>query len=177
MHRNQWIFLVIGILLVTGSGWVGKKLLNKTIAEKDNHPEFYVSATVETEPVPSDGDAADDPAIWYNEFVPSLSTVIGTDKDGGLAVYDLAGKQLQYLPDGLFNNVDIRYNFPLGGEGAAVVTAGNRGDSTAGIYKVNPATRRLENVAARKIKTVAPYGSCMYHSPITGKFYYVVNSK
>jgi len=32
-------------------------------------------------------------------------------------------------------------------------------------------------VAARKIITCPTYGSCRYRSPITGKFYYIVNSK
>ena len=59
-----------------------------------------VSATVETEPVPHSGDAADDPAIWIHPSQPSLSTIIGTDKLGGLAVYDLAGHQIQFLADG-----------------------------------------------------------------------------
>ena len=84
-----------------------------------------VSATVETQPVPSDGDAADDPAIWVHPSDPSLSTVIGTDKEGGLAVYDLDGNQIQYLSGIRPNNVDLRYDFPLGG-GSSPVAAGGR---------------------------------------------------
>jgi phytase-like protein/calcineurin-like phosphoesterase family protein len=41
-----------------------------------------VGATVETDPVPHRGDAADDPAIWVHPADPSLSTIIGTDKQG-----------------------------------------------------------------------------------------------
>src|SRR5262245_960394 len=74
-----------------------------------------VAATVETIQVPHEGDAADDPAIWVHPSTPALSIVIGTDKKGGLAVYDLDGQQLQYLPDGNLNNVDIRTGFSLGG--------------------------------------------------------------
>ena len=59
-----------------------------------------VTATVETEPVPHSGDSADDPAIWIHPTDPAQSMIIGTDKHGGLAVYDLAGAQLQYLADG-----------------------------------------------------------------------------
>src|SRR5688500_13944424 len=72
-----------------------------------------VLATVETKPVPHSGDAADDMAVWVHQTDTSLSTVIGTDKQGGLAVYGLDGSQVQYLPAGNMNNVDIRYNFPL----------------------------------------------------------------
>jgi 3-phytase len=38
---------------------------------------------------------ADDPAIWVNRARPSQSLVLGTLKDGGLQVYDLAGAVVQ----------------------------------------------------------------------------------
>jgi len=137
-----------------------------------------VTAAVETEPVPNGGDAADDPAIWVNPDDPSRSTVIGTDKEGGLAVYDLDGRQLQYLPDGQMNNVDLRDGFPLAGTDVALVTASNRNSNSIAIYKVDPASRRLENVAARDIHPgLETYGSCMYRSRKTGRLYYVVDSK
>ena len=72
-----------------------------------------VAATVETTPVPSSGDAADDMVVWVHPTTPSASIVIGTDKHAGLAVYDLTGSQLQFLPDGDLNNVDLRYGFRL----------------------------------------------------------------
>jgi 3-phytase len=136
-----------------------------------------VNATIETAPVPSDGDAADDPAIWVNPKDPTLSTIIGSNKRGGLAVYDLGGKQLQYLSDGLMNNVDLRAGFALAGQEVTLVAAGNRADNSIAIYRVNPSTRMLENVAARQIITIPAYGSCMYRSQKTGKFYYIVTSK
>lgn len=134
-----------------------------------------VTATVETQPVPHSGDAADDPAIWINSTDPAKSTIIGTDKLGGIAVYDLTGKQLQYLPDGELNNVDIRDGFSLGGQQISLVTAGNRTNNSIAIYKVNT-SGLLENVAARTITTIATYGSCMYRS-VGGQYYYFVNSK
>src|SRR5262245_62088203 len=36
-----------------------------------------VMATVETDPVPNGGDAADDPAIWVNPNDPAQSVIIG----------------------------------------------------------------------------------------------------
>ena len=109
-------------------------------------------ATVETDPVPNGGDAADDPAIWVNPNDPAQSVIIGTDKRGGLAVYELNGKQIQYLPDGQMDNVDLRDGFKLDGQTVAIVTASNRKDNSIAIYKINPQSRTLENVAARKIK-------------------------
>jgi 3-phytase len=75
------------------------------------------------------------------------------------------------------NNVDLRAGFPLGGQKVTLVTAGNRTDNSLAIYRVDQTTRLLENVAARKITTLEVYGSCMYRSRATGKFYYFVNSK
>ena len=59
-------------------------------------------------PVPSRGDAADDPAIWIHPDAPEQSLVVGTDKRSGLLVYDLSGNQLQHLVAGNLNNVDLR---------------------------------------------------------------------
>lgn len=136
-----------------------------------------VVATVETDPVPSAGDAADDPAIWVHPDDVTQSTIIGTDKRGGVAVYDLSGKEIQYLKAGLIDNVDVRTGFKLGSDSIALVTGGNRANNTIAIFRVDPKTRKLENVAARNITTIETYGSCMYRSPKTGKYFYFVTSK
>jgi 3-phytase len=136
-----------------------------------------VVATVETDPVPNSGDAADDPAIWVHPDDPAKSTIIGSDKRGGIGVYDLAGKELQYIKAGLIDNVDLRQGFKLDGKSVALVTGGNRQDNSIAILRVNPESRQLENVAARTINTVEAYGSCMYRNPKTEKVYYFVTSK
>jgi 3-phytase len=132
----------------------------------------------ETAAVPHSGDAADDPAIWVNRAKPSESAIVGTDKDGGLAVYDLTGRQLQYRADGEINNVDLRTGFRLGDRAVVLVAAGNRSDNSIAIYLLNVRTRRLENVAARQIHPgIETYGSCLYRSPRSHKTYYFVTSK
>src|SRR3954452_24501788 len=69
----------------------------------------------QTDPVPHGGDAADDPAIWAHPDDPAKSLILGTDKQGGLHVYDLDGGNLQTVADGaLPNNVDVVYGFRLG---------------------------------------------------------------
>ena len=50
-----------------------------------------LAAIVETEPVLSTEDAADDPAIWVHPTDAQLSLVIGTDKQYGLEVYGQMG--------------------------------------------------------------------------------------
>jgi 3-phytase len=137
-----------------------------------------VHATVETEPVPSSGDAADDPAIWRHPIDGAQSTIIGTDKKRGLMVYDVNGRVLQELPDGKLGNVDLRYDFPLSGSPTAIVTAGNRSDNSIAVYAIDPSTRTLRNVAARRLKVdLIVYGSCMYRSAVNGAHYVLITSK
>ena len=91
-------------------------------------------ARVETEPVPSSGDAADDPAIWIHPDDPSKSLVLGTDKKGGLNVFDVDGKRLQIVSNSTRpNNVDVIYNFPLEGATIDLAVAGIRKKTSFGI--------------------------------------------
>ena len=82
---------------------------------------------VETDQAYGEGDDADDPAIWVHPTDPSLSTIIGTSKheNGGLHVYSLEGRQIQFCQDAEMNNVDIRYNLPLSGGYIDIVAASN----------------------------------------------------
>ncbi|OQY56733.1 MAG: hypothetical protein B6247_02680 [Candidatus Parabeggiatoa sp. nov. 2] len=149
-------------------------------SEIDRNATHQVQATVETMPVPASGDAADDPAIWIHPSDPARSTIIGTQKQGGLGVYDLAGQEIQYFSYGNMNNVDLRYDFPLGTKKVAIVAASNRSDDSIALYKVNPKSRQLENVAARTISVGlkhTAYGLCMYRSHSSGKYYVFINDK
>lgn len=133
-------------------------------------------ARVETAPVPSGTDAADDPAVWVHPTDTNLSTIIGTDKTAGLVVYNLDGSILQELNIGEVNNVDLRYNFPLGDERVAIVGTTNRSTNTLDLYKVNPETRELELAGTPVPSGVAEvYGFCMYYSMATGNYYAIVN--
>jgi 3-phytase len=136
-----------------------------------------VRPSVETDPVDDYGDAADDPAIWVHPTDPSRSLIIGAQKKRGLYVYDLSGKTLQVLPDGRMNNVDIRHGFKLGMSSVALVAASNRTTHTLALYKVDPATRRLVDVALNPIPTGFrdPYGLCMYRSAKSGDFHVFMN--
>lgn len=58
-----------------------------------------VSPTLETEPVLTSDDAANDPAIWLHPTDFTLSTIIGTDKQNSLYVYDLTGTELQFITE------------------------------------------------------------------------------
>ncbi len=135
------------------------------------------AATVETSPVRSSGDAADDSALWIHPSDPTRSTVIGTDKQAGIAVYGLDGREIQYRADGKLNNIDLRYNVPLAGQAATIVAASNRSNGSIALYRVDESTGTLANIAARTIYSGSwPYGLCMYRSPVSGTYYVFVNS-
>ena len=61
----------------------------------------------ETEPVFTSGDAADDPAFWYNQVNPEQSIVFGTDKKAGIHAFALNGARIKFIPSGKINNIDI----------------------------------------------------------------------
>lgn len=136
-----------------------------------------VMATVETQPVPSTEDAADDPCIWVHPDDPARSAVIGTDKEGGLGVYALNGELIQYVPGGNPNNVDLRYGFPLGGGKADIVAASDRSTDAIVLYAVEPGTRTLRALESPIQTGITVYGLCMYRSPGSGDYYVFVNSK
>jgi 3-phytase len=122
-----------------------------------------VHATLETPPVETWGDAADDPAIWVNPRNPARSVVIATDKNLGINVYDLDGKLIQSLHDGRMNNVDVRDGLMVDGKPRTIVAASNRTSKTIALYWLDPATRKLSS-AGDPVPTGLsnPYGFCMY---------------
>ena len=183
VQRDNWKNGNALAFIIKGSG---RRTAESYEGEPAAAPKLYVEYTlqtaavpaiVETAPVPNSGDAADDPAIWVHPTDPALSTIIGTDKLGGLAVYDLNGQQLQYISGRKINNVDLRYRFPLNGQPITLVAASSPSDDSIALFRVNPTTRLLENVAARPLFSALPVeaGVCMYHSPISGKVYVILN--
>jgi myo-inositol-hexaphosphate 3-phosphohydrolase len=75
------------------------------------------------------------------------------------------------------NNVDLRYNFPLGSERVSLVGVTERNEASTGVrfYKVNVVDRSLTEVG--RINTPGrPRGFAMYHSPVSGKYYAFVHN-
>ena len=131
-----------------------------------------IRASVETTPVRHGDDAADDAAVWIHPTDPGRSAIVGTDKLGGLAIYDLAGEELAYYADSTPNNVDLRYNFPVGGERIALVVTSDTDTDSLRAYQVDPATRELDDVTVRPIDVgIGVAGLCMYVSPVSGRYF------
>ncbi|WP_019602555.1 phytase [Teredinibacter turnerae] len=113
-----------------------------------------VHAARETQPVADTGDAADDPAI-----LPGANTtwIAGTNKQRGLAIYDLDGRQLYFAERGRLNNVDA---LALPG-GEYLLAASNRSDHAIDFFRAAPDRNHFAFVASLPITLDDPYGLCM----------------
>ncbi|WP_193378502.1 phytase, partial [Singulisphaera acidiphila] len=143
------------------------------------------TAKVQTEPVPTEGDAADDPAIWIHPVDPARSLVLGTDKKGGLHAYTLDGRSRQLVsPDSRPNNVDILCGFPLAGRTVDLAIASvGKGTRSPGVkvWTIDPADGRLAETGSGPTFTAfdggVPYGLCTYRSPRDGTAYVFVTDR
>jgi len=133
-------------------------------------------AMVQTDPVPHLGDAADDPAIWVNPTDSARSRVLGTDKKGGLAVYDLIGKQLQYLPVGRLNNVDVRSGFALGSKRVDLAVASNRDHNSLHLFAIDPMSGQVSDIGQIATPITDIYGLCMFKDR-QGAIHAIANDK
>jgi 3-phytase len=131
---------------------------------------------VQTDPVPSLGDAADDPAIWVHPSDPLKSRVLGTDKQGGLLVYDLAGKQLQDLRLGRMNNVDVRAGFDLNGQLVDLAVASNRDHNSLQLFAIDRSSGELRNLGQLPTPLKDIYGLCMFKDA-AGAIHAIPNDK
>lgn len=124
-------------------------------------PAVSVTARAETPPVgTANEDAADDPAIWRNAANPAASLIVGTDKKGGLYVYDLKGAQKSFLPAPGMNNVDL---VELAG-GRILVVASDRADlATAHLFlaMLDPASGVLTPAGRIPVGAGEGYGICI----------------
>ena len=122
-----------------------------------------VTALGETAPVASDEDAADDPAIWFNRRDREASLVLGTDKQAGLYVFDLAGRAVEFLPVGQLNNVDLRQ----GGVGVFdVAVASNDSINAVTVFLIDRDTGFVGQVGDFPTGKTEPYGICLGATPV-----------
>lgn len=146
------------------------------------HPIVTVTADAQTDSMLRFGDAADDPAIWVNKKRPQKSLVLGTNKQQGLFVYDLQGREVQHFNTGKLNNVDVRYGVRLGKKVVDLAVATNRDDNSLSIYTIDPRSGKLafSGSVATDMKEI--YGFCMYQAPASaaqaeGALYAIPNDK
>ena len=135
-----------------------------------------VMPVAETTPVATGGDAADDPAIWINPQNAKDSRILGTNKKSGLAVYNLNGQQLQFLPAGRVNNVDVRQGFILNNQATDIAAASQRDRQAISLFAISPDSGRV--MAAGEIATSLDnvYGLCMYMN-LSQQVYVFINDE
>lgn len=138
-----------------------------------------ITPKVETEPVESKGDAADDPAIWVNRKDSAKSLILGTDKKAGLAVYDLAGKIVQFLAVGRVNNVDLREGLTLSGKPVTLAAATQRDDRALVAWVIDETTGKLTEAPGSpfKVGVKEPYGFALARAKREGALYAFVSDK
>lgn len=139
-----------------------------------------VQAELETAAVSNGDDAADDPAIWLHPDEEEDSVIIATNKAGGLLVYDLEGNEKFSYSLGKMNNVDVRYDFPLGGgKRVDIAAATNRTTNTIDLFAIDSDTGALTDISGTPIHSNMGevYGFSLYHSMRSGKFYALVLGK
>lgn len=153
--------------------------LGNTI-EKQKVFEIAITADLESDEVASSPgiDAADDPAIWVNTEDPEKSLILGTNKKGGIHVYNMDGKELQDLKSGCINNIDLRDNFQYNGKGVVLVAGSNCTKNTITLFYINKIDLTLSDTILNiKSSVDFVYGLCMYKSALTGKYYVFVNGE
>ncbi len=142
---------------------------------------------VASEPV---GEDADDAAIWVNRANPEASRVLATNKTGApagaLVVLDLAGRIVQRVT-GLDrpNNVDVEYDFQLGGATIDIAMATERYKRRLRAWRIRP-DGTLEDVSSANGLAVfegepgergAPMGVALYRRPRDGATFAIVSRK
>jgi 3-phytase len=138
-----------------------------------------IKPTVVTQPTPHD---TDDPCIWINPADASKSLIIGTDKDteGGLYVYDLAGKitgksETLKRP----NNVDLAYGLSIGGKSYDVAITTERERNMIRIFSI-PDMKPLDNGGIPVFEgeeDQGPMGVAIYTRPSDKAIFAVVGRK
>lgn len=138
-----------------------------------------------SEPVGQDEESdSDDPAFWIHPEDPAQSLVLGTDKAGGVIVYNLEGKIQDATVRGLgrVNNVDVEYGFRLAGEEIDLAIATDRDGGVVHLFRL-PEMIRLSPEAGLPVfegetgERAKPMGVALYKRPADGALFAVLSRK
>lgn len=127
-------------------------------------------------------DAADDPAIWVHPTDPSKSLIYGSNKQGGIAVYNLDGEEVDYYPIGKINNIDILKSYQLGDKVVELLGCSNRTEQSINLFTIDASSGKLTNAAASILKMDKKmiddvYGFCFGRDLKAKKPYVFINGK
>lgn len=154
-------FVFISVACLSACAPIHKELISDStlVAHGTGTP---VLASAETEAVATRAlDSADDPEIWVDSKDSRRALIYAADKKAGLYVYDLTGKQVQFLAVGPMNNVDLRSGLVIDGLPETVVAASDRVKGGAALFKLDPATLQTSFWGFVSMPTSEAYGFCM----------------
>lgn len=134
-----------------------------------------VRPAFETEPVLTDGDAADDPAIWIHPTDPSRSLILGTDKQRGIIAYDLSGRVAHEAP-GRINNVDVVQGFAVSGGSVDLALGTERQGNRVAVFTIGEDGFTRADARALAIDGGTVYGLCAMRSARSGHVYVFVST-
>lgn len=149
----------------------------QTVSPPVQPPLRLVEASGQTDPVALEDDALDDPALWLHPTDPDRSLILGTNKKGGLIVYDLSGSRRQVvLEDRRPNNVDRLQDAAAGID---LVFASERTRDAVLAFRVDPESLEVMPVPESSFPAGIPevYGLCAYVDPADRRPRIVVNGK
>ena len=133
-----------------------------------------IPAWVESTPSDRPGDTMDDPAIWVHPTDPEKSLVLGTNKRWGLLSFNMHGEQVQALPSGRINNVDLRQQVKLGGKSRDIAVATLRDGDKLAFYEID-AAGKITEYPNQATNMTDIYGMCLYQDEQT--LYVFANEK
>ncbi|MFB2728518.1 phytase [Shewanella mangrovisoli] len=146
-------------------------------SQSNNEPSdkiVEIPAWVESAPSDRPGDTMDDPAIWVHPTQPEKSLVLGTNKRWGLLSFNMRGEQVQALPSGRINNVDLRQQVLLGGKKRDIAVATLRDNDSLAFYEID-AQGKLSEYPNQATNMVDIYGMCLYQD--ANNLYVFANEK
>ncbi len=133
---------------------------------------------IETTPVASQGDAADDPAFWLNIVDSSKSVIFGTDKEAGIYAYNLAGEQIQFVGVGRINNIDVRAGYLLDDIEVSILVGTNRDLNSIDFFSISDKGELVEYSGNRVVTDlVTIYGLCLFKDNENDETYIFVSDE
>lgn len=115
-----------------------------------------VTAFAETEPVPDDDDAADDPYIMVTDQGKTI--VAGTNKRRGVELYTLQGERIASINSGRVNNIDGIYDTQ---SQSFRIAGSNRTNTQVDIYQVTIEPVTISLTSSFDLPLKEPYGLCV----------------
>lgn len=174
--NTKWIYYCLGLIALILFHSCSEKFISRKDARQDAK-EFKESKEarekikktvypfVETEPVISEfveDDSADDPAIWYNKLDPEKSIIFGSNKTAGIHSYDLGGNEMQFVPCGKINNIDVRTEVLFDNRIISILGGSNRTDNAIDLFEIDAKGKiKKEPLGKIQLGNYEPYGFCL----------------